>query len=264
MRTSEQVDKIAAALLAFQKGVTPPPKEQTNPFFKSKYCDLPSLLGHCKDLLTKNGLVFVSVGLTSRIMHQSGQWIEGDFAISTSAMTAQQVGAAESYGRRYGLQGLLGICAEDDDDGNSASQPAAKNYTLKPPPAQKPVEPIQGSGPYHPAAPKAPPAKTPPQADREAFDEDSMIQATVLATSKQRNDSGSYGILIRDGDHQPTCSKDDKNKIKCNCGAERWLNTWHDTPWNAAKALKGKVGIFTLTEPNEKGYRDVEHLVGVQ
>jgi hypothetical protein len=251
MRTSESVDKIAAALLAFQKEVTPPPKEQTNPFFKSKYCDLPTLLAHCKEGLIKNGLVFTSVGLTSRIMHTSGQWIEGDFACKTDQMSAQQVGAAESYGRRYGFQGLLGICAEDDDDGNAASgQTPPKQVTLKniptPPPKAAPPKPT-------PAAP------TGAQIDPDA----TMIQATVLATSKARGEHGSYGILINADGHQDNCQKDDAKRIKCDCGGDYWVNTFHDTPWNTAKALKGKLGIFTMSPPNEKGYSNVEDLVGV-
>ena len=91
-----------------------------------------------------------------------------------------------------------------------------------------------------------------------------MIQATVLATSKARNDSGSYGILVKDSDHQNNCPKVTDNRAKCSCGAERWLNTFHDTPWNTAKALKGQVGVFTMSAPNERGYSNVEHLVGVQ
>ena len=268
MRTSEQVEKIAAALLAFQKEVTPPPKEQVNPYFKSKYADLPSLLAHCKDLMTKNGLVFVSVGLTSRIMHTSGQWIEGDFALDTKALTttiapdgatetkgmsAQQVGAAESYGRRYGFQGLLGICAEDDDDGNAASgttpprREVLKNIPT-PPPKPPAAPPIPGSGPY-----------TPPPAP----DGCDMMEATVLATSKTRNDGGSYGILVNATGHDAACAKDDKNRINCSCGGDFWLNTFHDTPWNTAKTLKGRKGVFTLSPKNEKGYQNVEHLVGV-
>lgn len=248
MRTSESVDKIAAALLAFQKEVTPPPKEQTNPFFKSKYCDLPSLLAHCKDLLTKNGLVFVSAGLTSRIMHISGQWIEGDFACKTDQMSAQQVGAAESYGRRYGFQGLLGICAEDDDDGNSTSTP--------PPPRREVLKNIP-TPPPKPSAPKQEP--TGAQVDPDA----EMMQATVLATSKARNDGGSYGILINKDGHKAGCEKDDQKRIKCSCGGDFWVNTFHDTPWNTAKALKGRTAVFTMSPPNEKGYQNVEHLVGV-
>lgn len=135
MRTSEQVDKITAALLSFQKQITPPTKNKDNPYFKSKYADLSSLLDHCKPAMQANGLVFTSVGLTSRIMHSSGQWIEGDFPVEVHGLDAQKVGSAFTYGRRYNFQGLLGINAEEDDDGAQASnkpQAAAPRSTSKP------------------------------------------------------------------------------------------------------------------------------------
>lgn len=126
MRTSECVDKIAAALLAFQKEITPPVKNADNPYFKSKYADLCSLLAHCKLGMEKHGLVFISVGLESRIQHTSGQFIEGDFPCEVHGLSAQQVGSAFTYGRRYNFQGLLGINAEEDDDGAKATEPKAK------------------------------------------------------------------------------------------------------------------------------------------
>jgi hypothetical protein len=132
MRTSEQVDKIASALLKFQQQIEPPTKNKENPYFKSKYADLSSLLDHCKKAMADNGLVFASVGLTSRIMHTSGQWIEGDFPVEVHGLDAQKVGSAFTYGRRYSFQGLLGINAEEDDDGATASRPAAPKAASEP------------------------------------------------------------------------------------------------------------------------------------
>lgn len=125
MRTSESIDKIALALHAFQNDITPPTKNKENPFFKSKYADLSSLLDHCRTGMLARGLVFCSVGLTSRIIHTSGQWIEGDFPCETSGLSAQQIGSAFTYSRRYAFQGLLGINAEEDDDAAAAQKPAA-------------------------------------------------------------------------------------------------------------------------------------------
>lgn len=126
MRTSDKVDQIAAALLAFQKEIEPPTKNRENPYFKSKYADLCSLLEHCKPAMQRNGLVFASVGLTSRLMHTSGQWIEGDFPVELNGLDAQKVGSAFTYGRRYSFQGLLGINAEEDDDGSAAAKPTSQ------------------------------------------------------------------------------------------------------------------------------------------
>lgn len=138
MRTSEKVDLITKALLEFQAQIETPKKNETGKVEKGgvlqyeyDYASLPHLLGHCKDGLIKNGLVFTSVGLTSRIMHTSGQWIEGDFPCEIHGLSAQQVGSVETYGRRYSFQGLLGICAEEDDDAAKA-QPKAPAIPAKP------------------------------------------------------------------------------------------------------------------------------------
>jgi hypothetical protein len=177
------------------------------------------LLGHCKDLLTKNGLVFVSVGLTSRIMHTSGQWIEGDFACKTDQMSAQQVGAAESYGRRYGLQGLLGICAEDDDDGNSASQPSAprkevlKNIPTPPPKA---------------TAPKKEPLVVPDHSpiDEEQMDAEGIELCSLTAFSKEKTDkkNNTYrGVLLKHSDN-----------------TEKWWNLYNIETLPRLMSMKGK------------------------
>ncbi len=260
MDKSPSIKAIAAALLEFQKEVVQPHKTETADTgkFKYTYLDLGSMIEHCKPLLIKNGLVFTSCGLRSLLMHvPSGEWISGEFACELSGLDAQKCGAAGTYARRYNLQGLLNICAEEDDDAASAKPAPAKTYPLKAMPTPPPkVAPIPGSGPYNPQAaqPKAAPV---------ADDGGNMLQATVVATSKARNDGGAYGILIKDGDHQGSCPKTSDPRGKCSCGAERWLNTFHDTPWNTAKTLKGQQGVFTLSAPNDKGYQNVEDLVGV-
>lgn len=204
MRTSEQLDKIAAALLAFQKEVEPPTKTKENPYFKSMYADLCSLFAHCKPLMQKNGLLFTSVGLTSRLMHSSGQWIEGDFTCEMHGLSAQQVGSAMTYGRRYNFQGLLGINAEEDDDGASASKPTNQ-------PAKKPITspggPLKGKPAPAPDAVgivAAPDDEKPPLRDEdnpEGHAEGSETQAYVLeACTKERQDkqgNTNRGVLFK-------------------------------------------------------------------
>ena len=38
-----------------------------------------------------------------------------------SALLVNQLGSALTYARRYSIQSVLGVAAEDDDDGNAAS-----------------------------------------------------------------------------------------------------------------------------------------------
>lgn len=197
MRTSEQVDKIAAALLAFQKEVEPPTKTKENPYYKSMYADLCSLFAHCKPLMQKNGLVFTSVGLTSRLMHSSGQWIEGDFTCEMHGLSAQQVGSAMTYGRRYNFQGLLGINAEDDDDGEGTKPKAAQQQEPKKYPL-KPVSNVKPQVPQQTDEDRVPPEVTDGEAEK-----DPLELRTLQAFSKEKTDSKNNkyrGLLLGDDD----------------------------------------------------------------
>jgi hypothetical protein len=61
-------------------------------------------------------------------MHSSGEWLEQEYYIPLGKMDAQAAGSAITYARRYALQAIAGIPAEDDD-GNAASQSAPKFIT---------------------------------------------------------------------------------------------------------------------------------------
>lgn len=133
MQKSEQIEKLAAALAAVQMELGPAIKDSNNPFFKSKYADLNSVWDACSDKLAKHGLSVAqfgdsdsealngSVPLTTLLMHSSGQWIAGTMRAPLSKADAQGVGSCITYLRRYGLQAMIGIRAEDDD-GNAASE----------------------------------------------------------------------------------------------------------------------------------------------
>jgi hypothetical protein len=120
-------------LLKIQEEIGAIKKDATNPFYKSKYFDINSLLEQVKPILNNNGVVLLQ-GLTN---------IEGKLALSTKLINAdktvadlnvgieyicplpdiqdpQKIGSAITYFRRYALQSLLALEAEDDD-GNVAS-----------------------------------------------------------------------------------------------------------------------------------------------
>lgn len=64
----------------------------------------------------------VSVDVTTRLLHTSGQWVEGTVSIAVAAgVNAQGIGSAITYGRRYGLTAMLGIASGEDDDGAAAA-----------------------------------------------------------------------------------------------------------------------------------------------
>tara|TARA_R110002033_G_scaffold97692_4_gene146209 strand:+ start:802 stop:1359 length:558 start_codon:yes stop_codon:yes gene_type:complete len=98
-------------------------KEADNPFFKSKYFDINSLIKQLHPLLIKNKLVLlqplVDGTVKSIISDLDGNSVESSLELPTN-LDAQKIGSAITYYRRYTLASLLGLQAEDDD-GNKAS-----------------------------------------------------------------------------------------------------------------------------------------------
>jgi hypothetical protein len=77
---------------------------------------------------TKHGIAIIQVptngpesniGVTTRLAHSSGQWIEGSLYIAPLKFDAQGVGSVITYLRRYALLAMAGV-APDDDDGEAA------------------------------------------------------------------------------------------------------------------------------------------------
>ena len=125
MRTSESITNLAPALLKAQKKIGGAVKGSTNPFFKSSYADLGSVMEACKDALNENGIcVLQPVGngvLETVLLHESGEYIaETMDLVSKSENNPQDHGSAITYARRYALQSIMFIPAEDDD-GNKAT-----------------------------------------------------------------------------------------------------------------------------------------------
>ena len=130
---TEDLDALATALAAFQSTFKNPPKNKTNPFFNSTYVDLADALDVVRKGLSEHGLSFIQltsagedrVILHTRLLHVTGQWIEGTYPV-TKLAKAQEMGSALTYARRYALFALVGIAGEDDDDGNVATHGDAK------------------------------------------------------------------------------------------------------------------------------------------
>jgi hypothetical protein len=130
MKTSETIGKIALALLAAQRGITFAVKDSTNPHFKSKYADLGSVIDACKPALNEAGIAFMqmpapsdpgTIALTTRLIHESGEWIESTATCPLPKNDPQGYGSANTYLRRYALAAAVGLY-QDDDDGNAATK----------------------------------------------------------------------------------------------------------------------------------------------
>ena len=141
---TETTGKLAAALAKAQSEIKGAKKDAENPFFKSTYADLASTWEACREALSKNELAVAQptdlldgqMILRTVLLHSSGESITGILPIMVGEKaTAQQVGSAITYCRRYALAAMVGV-APEDDDGNSASETAARTTIKKPQPKQ--------------------------------------------------------------------------------------------------------------------------------
>jgi|GEM_PF-1669701 len=134
MTTSEKTGAIYMALIKASGELKNPPKNATNPHFRNRYADLAVILETVKPCLLKNGLAIIQgaeseaakVTIITRLLHESGEWIETSLSLTAGGADPQKIGSAITYGRRYSISALLNIVADDDDDGNEGGKPAPK------------------------------------------------------------------------------------------------------------------------------------------
>lgn len=126
MRTSESIKHIAPALLAAQKQMTFAAKDSKNPHFKSTYAGLPQVIDAIKSPLNDNGITFIQTPtipevddvrlvLVTRLLHESGEWIEDTAICPMPKQDPQGLGSAMTYLRRYSLAAICGLYQDDDD-----------------------------------------------------------------------------------------------------------------------------------------------------
>lgn len=132
--------QLATALACAQAKIQAAAKDRSNPHFGSKYATLASVWDACREPLTANGLSIVQLPRTLRdgekiavevetvLFHKSGERISNKLILPVAQATAQGVGSALTYARRYALSSIVGVAPDDDDDGNAASgKPAEGN-----------------------------------------------------------------------------------------------------------------------------------------
>jgi hypothetical protein len=150
MRSSDTLIKISPALVKAINAIEGVKKGADNPFFKSKYANLESVIEAAHDALSDNGLAVMQgpgpmdgncITLTTRLVHESGEWIETDFSLPAGKMDPQAAGSAITYARRYSLMAMLNMPAVDDD--GEASMPRST----------KPGEPKNPNVSVHPEGP---------------------------------------------------------------------------------------------------------------
>ena len=129
MNQSQDISELSRAMLQIQKNLLPALKDATNPFTRSNYATLNSVMESCRDELLTHGIWLTQlpcpapvelgaghIGLETRLIHaESGQWISSMAVIPLPKNDPQGMGSAITYARRYSLCAMLGIVTEDDD-----------------------------------------------------------------------------------------------------------------------------------------------------
>jgi hypothetical protein len=137
VRSSDTLTKISPALVAAVNSMDGVAKTTENDGFKkngkaSKYATLADCIEASKGALSANGLCVIqgpgatnteakTLCITTRIVHESGEWIETDFDMPLTKWSPHEAGSATTYGRRFALMAMLGLAPVEDDDGNAAS-----------------------------------------------------------------------------------------------------------------------------------------------
>lgn len=129
------INKALVAAIAETKDIH---ADSTNPFHKSKYASLSAHLSSIKGIFAKHGLAVLQfpaggeyngVGVTTRIIHTSGEYIEQTICVpvpekvtvkdgvtvTEKNFKGQDAGSLISYLRRYALASVAGVATEDDD-----------------------------------------------------------------------------------------------------------------------------------------------------
>ena len=136
MEHSESIVNIAEAFVALQAEIKDPKLDadrdyitKTGKKIKFKYASLPEILKTVRPVLSKHGIALLQepktvenvVQITTTLIHKSGEWVRFEPLVMKAASPyAQEIGSAITYGRRYNISSVLGLGAEDDDDGNAA------------------------------------------------------------------------------------------------------------------------------------------------
>jgi hypothetical protein len=172
------VIELYTAILLAKQNMRSPSKNKKAMY--GKYADLESVLDAVQRPLAEEGIIISQACIdadeklylrTSLIHAATGQTMSTDVPIlMKNPNNPQELGGAMTYARRYGIVGILGIVADDDDDGNTAAGRQADG-------SPTPVKP-------HKAASQSP-APAPDPQDHEAAPAanlltEKMVQALII------------------------------------------------------------------------------------
>ncbi len=120
---------FAEAFCKLQSAIKPAIKDATNPAFRSKYADLGAVWEAVRGPLGDNGFGIIqapqfegeTMFLETILLHQSGERMTSRYPLRPAKQDPQGFGSAITYAKRYAISAMLGVIADEDDDGNAAS-----------------------------------------------------------------------------------------------------------------------------------------------
>jgi hypothetical protein len=126
MQKADSIKNIAKALALFHVKVDTIKKDAKNPFFKSSYASLPNILDAINEPLIECDLSLAQFpsgenGLTTILMHSSGEWMQAEYQMRPAKDDPQGRGSAITYQRRYAIASILCLNIDEDDDANLAT-----------------------------------------------------------------------------------------------------------------------------------------------
>jgi hypothetical protein len=169
MTRSESITHLATALALAQAEMPVAVFDATNPFLKSKYASLGSVIQASRPILAKHKLSLVQfpisdaagIGVESILAHESGEFIAERIVIPLTEekgkTKVQCAGSTLTYLRRYSWASILGMYSDEDSDGSSPVQ--AFNGAQPSPGASRHPLPSDGRGVLPPPPTKQTPNK---------------------------------------------------------------------------------------------------------
>jgi hypothetical protein len=133
--------ELYTAFIAAQREIKTALKDSKNPHYKSTYADLESVWDACRHALHNHNLGIMQLTdldpsgvpvLITRIVHESGQHVEGRYPLlCKDPSNPQATLAALTYARRGSLAAACGV-VQSDDDGNTAAGHTPSPSVAKP------------------------------------------------------------------------------------------------------------------------------------
>jgi hypothetical protein len=167
MKQSDGITELTKALVKAQSKISGAKASGTGQF-DTDYSTLADIWIACRAALPDNGLAIIQapgltskddtgrnhLHLTTRLLHESGEWIEEVLSVPLAKVDPQGFGSALTYARRYALAAMVGVVTYDDD-AQLATEPPPAQKKAPPPVAQKVEKALQQNGqpehkPNHP------------------------------------------------------------------------------------------------------------------